>query len=190
MYGPNNPASGLTAADYTDVDDATDVNFSYTGDSSISGSVWHDQTQNDTEDATDTPFAGQLVELIDETTGQIIASTITDANGDYEFLNLLPGTYALRITPPIGFNESFDVDGLGNSNYIGGIVLGISQSIPGQDFAYVQGTLSDTGETLVKFVSIIGATLASAAYLLSRSSAQVSEKAVVSKRTSSGFHEL
>jgi hypothetical protein len=56
--------------------------------------------------------AGSLVTDGDPT--HVVASTSTDANGDYRFAFLLPGTYVLRATPPAtsGFKPALLTNGL------------------------------------------------------------------------------
>jgi hypothetical protein len=56
--------------------------------------------------------AGSLITDADPT--HVIASTSTDANGDYRFGFLLPGTYVVRATPPTasGFKPALLVNGL------------------------------------------------------------------------------
>ena len=47
------------------------------------------------------PIAGATVELLDAR-GQVLEETTTDANGEYAFTNLLPGTYSVRQSTPEG----------------------------------------------------------------------------------------
>ena len=44
--------------------------------------------------------AGTLITDTDD--ANIVATTVTDASGNFTFAFLLPGTYALRVTPPSG----------------------------------------------------------------------------------------
>ncbi|MBL8999268.1 MAG: carboxypeptidase regulatory-like domain-containing protein, partial [Gemmatimonadetes bacterium] len=69
---------------------------------SISGTVREDVDNNNTGD---TPIAGVTVQLKDST-GTVVQTTTTDANGNYSFGNLLPGTYTVTCTTcaaPTGF---------------------------------------------------------------------------------------
>ncbi|MEO8908939.1 MAG: DUF4382 domain-containing protein [Gemmatimonadaceae bacterium] len=56
--------------------------------------------------------AGSLITDADPT--HIVASTSTDANGDFRFAFILPGTYVLRATPPTasGFKPALLANGL------------------------------------------------------------------------------
>lgn len=52
----------------------------------------------DTE-ATGDPLAGATVELYDAA-GNLVATTITDENGEFEFLNVSPGDYSIIVSDP------------------------------------------------------------------------------------------
>ncbi|MGY1488780.1 SdrD B-like domain-containing protein [Methylobacillus pratensis] len=72
---------------------------------SLSGHVWldgnHDRTFNSTSpDSADVPQSGWAVELLRN--GTQVASTVTDANGFYNFINLPPGSgYQVRFRHPV-----------------------------------------------------------------------------------------
>lgn len=80
-------------------------NFAEVAASSISGQVFKDNnaTPNGTfESGVDTPLAGVTIQLLN-TTNVVVATTQTDADGNYRFDNLLPGTYSiLEPTQPAG----------------------------------------------------------------------------------------
>ncbi len=80
---------------------ATQLNFAEAQPASLSGRVVLVRNGMDCDDpnATLTPLAGVTVELLD-TNNVVVATTITDANGNYRFNNLRAGTYTVReITP-------------------------------------------------------------------------------------------
>ena len=58
--------------------------------------VWLDLDGDGEQDATESGLEGVVVELYGAT-GNFIASTTTDANGFYEFVDLLPGTYTVQV---------------------------------------------------------------------------------------------
>lgn len=64
----------------------------------IGDTTWIDTDGDGEQDPGELPLAGVIIELIDPATGAVIASTVTDANGEYEFTNLPDGTYVVRFT--------------------------------------------------------------------------------------------
>ncbi|QLH47879.1 MAG: carboxypeptidase regulatory-like domain-containing protein [Bacteroidota bacterium] len=64
--------------------------------------VWLDANQNGIQDALEVGVAGVTVTLLNGS-GQSIATTITNANGIYNFCNLVPGTYSVIFSRPIGY---------------------------------------------------------------------------------------
>ncbi len=75
---------------------------------SISGNVFADIDFDCIQDPNELSIEGVLVELLDAN-GNVLASTRTDANGDYQFANLRPGTYSVRETQPIGYFQGGQV---------------------------------------------------------------------------------
>ena len=61
--------------------------------------VWEDLNANGIQDAGEPGVPDVPVELFDGA-GNPVASTTTDANGEYLFENLLPGDYYVVFTPP------------------------------------------------------------------------------------------
>ncbi len=75
----------------------------------IHGVQWNDRNGNGVQDAGEPGLAGVTVYLDQNRNGRLDAgelSTITDANGNYAFTNLAPGTYAVAIAPPIGWQQT------------------------------------------------------------------------------------
>ncbi|MCX7874526.1 MAG: choice-of-anchor A family protein [Melioribacteraceae bacterium] len=68
--------------------------------------VWHDKNINGLQDAGEKGIEGVEIELLKN--NSVIATTKTDANGKYEFLNLENGTYSVRVS---------------NKNFVSGGVL-------------------------------------------------------------------
>ncbi|MEL7336274.1 MAG: SdrD B-like domain-containing protein, partial [Planctomycetota bacterium] len=69
--------------------------------SSISGRVFVDTNQDCVFDANERGLAGVSVDLLDAR-GNVVATTTTDAAGDYRFDDLRPGRYTLRQQQPDG----------------------------------------------------------------------------------------
>ena len=68
---------------------------------------------NNPNDPLRDPIEGTTIQLLDSD-GNLVAETQTDANGDYEFTNLAPGTYSIVEVQPGGFLDA--TDHLGNVN--------------------------------------------------------------------------
>ncbi|MFQ3592195.1 MAG: SdrD B-like domain-containing protein, partial [Gemmataceae bacterium] len=79
---------------------ATGYNFAELG-SSLAGRVYADNNLNGVFNAdTDRPIPGITVRLQDNTTGQILRTTTTAADGTYAFLDLPAGNYTIIETQP------------------------------------------------------------------------------------------
>ncbi len=78
---------------------------------SVGSTVWCDHDADGIQDAGEDGVAGVTVKLIgagaDKNFGTaddtVLATTLTDANGDYAFSNLTPGSYQLQFVGPAGF---------------------------------------------------------------------------------------
>lgn len=75
--------------------------------SSLSGFAYIDSNRNGVRDTNELPIAGVLIALSGTNfLGNTVAlQATTDANGQYTFSNLLPGTYALQQTQPAGLQD-------------------------------------------------------------------------------------
>jgi uncharacterized repeat protein (TIGR01451 family) len=69
-------------------------NFAEIVPSSIGGTVFVDQNDNGVQNGADTGIAGVSVQLLDSG-NSVIATTTTDASGNYAFTGLNPGTYSI-----------------------------------------------------------------------------------------------
>ena len=68
--------------------------------------VWNDADADGVQDAGETGIASVTLQLL-ACNGQVVqATTTTDANGWYQFCDLLPGSYQVRIVVPGGWNLS------------------------------------------------------------------------------------
>ena len=87
--------------------------------SSISGYKINDTNGNGKWDAGETGIQGWNVTLKNTTTGAVIASNLTDANGFYQFMNLVNGSYNVTEEMRIGFtptNATFKLVNLAGLN--------------------------------------------------------------------------
>lgn len=71
--------------------------------SGLGNYVWEDIDHDGQQDDFEPPVPGVTVNLKDEN-GMVIATTVTDENGEYYFLGLDPGTYSVQFVIPDGFD--------------------------------------------------------------------------------------
>jgi uncharacterized repeat protein (TIGR01451 family) len=122
---------------------------------SISGRVWLDADNNGQIGAGEPGIAGVTIELTGTNTlgNPVNRQTTTDANGNWSFDGLSPGTYAVREPqqPPntangstVPGNRGGTATGAGTApSAIAGIVLGVGESSQGNNFGEIPlGTIS------------------------------------------------
>ena len=82
------------------------VNFGYIKKHAISGTVYLDQNRDKTKNTGDIDLSGVTVKLLDKD-GNVVATTTTDANGNYSFTGLNDGTYTVQVdkTGPLADKE-------------------------------------------------------------------------------------
>lgn len=99
-----------------DGDDDTNltVDFGLVGTLSLGDTVWFDVNNNGLIDAGEGGINGVPVRLYDSS-GNLIASTVTAGGGLYLFPNLPAGDYYVEITPPAGYCSSTGAPGLAGS---------------------------------------------------------------------------
>ncbi|MEX0818441.1 MAG: SdrD B-like domain-containing protein, partial [Pirellulaceae bacterium] len=105
---------------------------------SISGIVHADTNGDCIVDVGEARLAGVTVELLDEQ-GGVVAATVTDSNGEYEFNGLLPGSYSVRETQPVDYFDGGEVVGdgggaVGASDLLTGIVITSGDEFRGYNF--------------------------------------------------------
>ena len=89
-----------------------------TGQSSIFGTVFADViSTNGKQDSSfgytqESGIAGATITLLNAL-GELVATTTTNANGDYSFMSLAPGTYSVAETQPAGYLDGIDRIGHG-----------------------------------------------------------------------------
>ncbi|MBX7240394.1 MAG: carboxypeptidase regulatory-like domain-containing protein [Bacteroidia bacterium] len=73
----------------------TDIDAGYIPSRATIGDyVWYDENRNGIQDGTENGVAGVTVTLYDNN-GNPVSSAVTDGNGNYLFVNVIPGTYTL-----------------------------------------------------------------------------------------------
>ena len=73
---------------------------------SLGDRVWHDTNSDGVQDAGELGVPGVQVVLYDAVHNTPVATTTTDANGLYHFINLRPGDYSVQFNLPAGYVRS------------------------------------------------------------------------------------
>ena len=93
------------------------VNFGYISDNSISGTIYRDDNRSNSHNGGEAGYPAQTVQLLDKD-GQVIATTTTDANGNYSFDNLPDGSYSVKVVKDgalTDLEQTEDPDGIKDS---------------------------------------------------------------------------
>lgn len=94
-----NATTGRTAAITLSAGDFktdTDVGVKAIVPASLGNKIWFDANQDGVQDAGEAGVPGVVLQLLDGS-GNVVATTVTDGNGNYLFGNLLPGSYAVKM---------------------------------------------------------------------------------------------
>ena len=93
---------GATQASVT-ISDASvqGVDFGLVAPASIGDRVWDDVNANGADDGE--PGIGGVTVILTDADGTEVSRTTTDANGNYRFTGLIPGTYTVSIEVPSGY---------------------------------------------------------------------------------------
>jgi serine-aspartate repeat-containing protein C/D/E len=90
--------------------DAVRYDFCENIPASLSGKVWADANGDCIFQVGEVLLQGVKIELL-SATGTVVATTFTNANGEYSFTNLAPGEYQVRETQPLGYFDSGEMAG-------------------------------------------------------------------------------
>jgi uncharacterized repeat protein (TIGR01451 family) len=131
---------------------------------SIGDTIFLDANRSGTQDLGEPGIAGVTVELLDQN-DNVIATRVTDSNGNYLFTNLIPDTYTVRVVtatgPLFGWDLSADpdLDGvpfdplnpdpLGDSEFTYTLTGG--EWFTGADFGYVPPGYTLSGVVWIDF---------------------------------------
>ena len=77
------------------------VDFGFVKPATIGDRVWNDQDRNGVDNGE--PGVPGVTVILKDASGNEVARTTTDANGNYRFEGLLPGTYSVSIEVPTGY---------------------------------------------------------------------------------------
>ena len=98
---------------------------------SLGDKVWVDANGNNVQDVADLGLANVTVQLLNGV-GTVVATTTTDANGNYLFQGLVPSTYSVVFVKPAGYDfvaadqggdDTLDSDANGLTGATGAVVL-------------------------------------------------------------------
>ena len=130
------------------------VENAFAAPSSIGDFIWEDLDRDGVVDPGESGIAGIVVNLLDAA-GNVVATTTTDASGNYLFDDLLPGTYTVSLDPssfPADMSIVFGPDG--NLDNSATVELASGEDIGTIDFGLdlpeippVSGPLALTGRT-------------------------------------------
>jgi hypothetical protein len=125
---------------------------------SLGDRVWRDNNGNGIQDAGEPGVAGISVQLRD-CNGNVLSTTTTNSNGNYNFPNLNAGCYVVRFTnisgfaispPNQGSNDAVDSDVVFLDSVTPGIINGQTDTItlgPGENNPTIDAGLIPTGPT-------------------------------------------
>ncbi len=74
--------------------------------SAVVGTVYNDVNGDGTQTGGEPGIGGVTVKLVNPSNGAVVATTTTDANGNYIFANVTPGPYVVKETVPNGFSPT------------------------------------------------------------------------------------
>lgn len=115
-----------------------DYDFCEIPPSELSGFVYVDADHDCEFDANEDPIAGVTISLLDAN-GTIVATTQTDANGQYRFTGLRPGNYSVRQQQPAGYLQGGQTAGSGGgdasvTDLISAIAIGVGANLVEYNF--------------------------------------------------------
>ena len=109
---PHQPNIDIIPVAFDAVNNSVHNDFGKLQPASISGNVYFDANNNGIKDPGETGIQGTTVTLSGTNDqGPVSQTATTDANGFYQFTNLLPGTYTVQETQPATWLDGKDTAG-------------------------------------------------------------------------------
>ncbi len=142
LAGHESSTGGDSATTTVTNDNDLDLDFGYSGNGTLSGTLWEDRDGDNVQDAGEPILANVTVKLVGSDSS-VVATTTTDANGDYSFSGLGPDSYTVEIdssTLPAGLAPSYDADGTATPNEAT-VAVAPGAGVGNVDFGY-RGTAS------------------------------------------------
>lgn len=140
ILATNDTLAGITL---TSGSAGTNYNFCEHVPAKLSGHVWHDQNDDGVMDSGEQRIGGVTIQLFNED-GDLVAEQTTNAQGEYEFLDLAPGVYKVVEIQPEAFADGKDSVGSISGTNVGDVAndMFTSISLKGGD----EGVNYDFGE--------------------------------------------
>lgn len=104
----------------------------------ISGSLFHDLSQNGVFDEDEIGLAGWTVML----SGPVMQTVLSDGNGSYSFPGIVAGSYTVCVSPPMGWRQTLPMSGVACPNNSFGYTvtapdIGVDVSITDINFGFL-----------------------------------------------------
>ena len=128
---------------------------------SVGDRVWHDKNYNGVQDLSETGVSGVKV-FLQNASGATIATTVTDANGNYRFTDLDAGTYRLAFDKSAARWEGKNIShyrwtnkDVGGNDAVDSDVAGGSQTVSHTDFFHLAAGTHDSTRDAGLFTPIV-----------------------------------
>ena len=136
--GTKDHTSGVVQVSH-DNPSVQNVNFGYATNYTIKGTIYRDADRSESLEDGEKLYQGVTVDLLDAS-GNVVATTTTDAHGAYAFTNLEEGTYKVRVRkegPIVDLDQTEDPDAT-KDNTSGDITLELNDPIKENvNFGYI-----------------------------------------------------
>lgn len=112
----NDPATNPAAGEAINAQSNRTVDFGFYQ-VAVSDQAFVDLDEDGIYDsAIDLPLPSATVDLLTGDGLNTLATTTTDANGNYTFTGMPQGSYIIRVTPPVGYSSTRDIASPGDTN--------------------------------------------------------------------------